>query len=693
MSQFNLKSFIVIFYCLLGSYSLTYAQSTAEKVYNIFQTNCVACHSGPDASAELQLDGSFTNVMSEIIDATPVNVVAASKGQKLVAPGRPYQSYLLRKIGAYGFLHELDGGFLEPSEGVAMPFYASPLSDSDIELVRQWIYAGAPTNGTIAAEPLIEEYYLDGGVPRMPRPEAPDADKGFQIHLGPIFVAAGDEKEYNFKYELNLPENTEVRRLDTKMNNESHHFIMYKYTNPTLAEITEPGLRVVGFGSGEESPLGSGTDIVASWADSDDIRLPGGTAYFWDNDEVIDLNYHIPNTTSDLVLPSDVYINVYTQASGSAIKEMKTELLNNSFLFIPPGEHTIEEAYYTGSQQLNVWMMGPHTHQLGTDFDVFDLLPDGSPGEQIYEGFYNYTECDCNIGYYDWEHPSNRFFAPYYIIEANSGIYHRATYNNTTGSLVTFGLTTSDEMMITTIQFTVGEAIPFVSISAPADSYCESSAPITLSYMPEGGIFSGSGVVDGLFTPSDAGVGNHIISYTYEGITAEYDIVVTPSIAEEFIINENNEGTLSISEGYDYYQWYLNSNPIFGAQMPSYQANESGLYSVEYASGSCSNTSNVYNFTLVGTPSINTNTPTLSVFPNPYKAFTVINFTLNAPTIVLLDIYSIDGKLISSLERSKLAQGDHQYTFNANKFGLAAGIYTLRLQLNDKIYTKKIVQQ
>lgn len=72
--------------------------------------------------------------------------------------------------------------------------------------------------------------------------------------------------------------------------------------------------------------------------------------------------------------------------------------------------------------------------------------------------------------------------------------------------------------------------IPEVTL-APQDTACLNWAPFLLSGgMPEGGIYSGPGVMDNMFDPSAAGLGTHTITYTYEedGCEnyAEQDIVV-----------------------------------------------------------------------------------------------------------------------------------------------------------------------
>jgi len=54
-------------------------------------------------------------------------------------------------------------------EGNAMPESPSPaLSNNDIELIRQWIYAGAPQTGTVVNTTMINKYYSGYGIDGAP---------------------------------------------------------------------------------------------------------------------------------------------------------------------------------------------------------------------------------------------------------------------------------------------------------------------------------------------------------------------------------------------------------------------------------------------------------------------------------------------------------------------------------------------
>ena len=98
---------------------------------NIFSQKCAlsGCHLGSSAPLGLELSegksrGNLVNVPSQEVP-------------KLlrVAPGNPDQSYMVRKIeGAAGII------------GARMPRGRDPLSQEEINTIRQWIQDGAPDN-------------------------------------------------------------------------------------------------------------------------------------------------------------------------------------------------------------------------------------------------------------------------------------------------------------------------------------------------------------------------------------------------------------------------------------------------------------------------------------------------------------------------------------------------------------------
>lgn len=704
-------NFTSVFVCMMlfmltAGVTLVNAQSGiyTDRVYPLIQSKCAAsCHNPTNPTGNLDFSGTPSEVYGKIVGITPDNEAAVNKGYKLVYPGHPYRSFMLLKANN-GLIHQADGGVLSSEEGSNMPPYGGgqPLTNIELEMVRQWIYAGAPLDegglGYVVNQQLILDYYNDGGLPQLPRPAPPTAGHGFQIHLGPLFLSPSQEVEYDIKYELNLPADFEVTRLNLKMNDESHHFILYKFNDAASANSVNQGLRPINIVSTALDP--DNNEFVAGWQNDVDIRLPAGTAFRWAGNTVLNLNYHVPNY-SGLILPADMYLNVHTQPYGTAIKEMKSDLVQYDantlwppsvgiVFTLPPGEWTLTDKWDTGPQ-INMWMLTTHTHKYGTDYDLYQQTPSGGKGEKIFEGFMDYTYCNCDVGYYDWEHPPVKYYEPYYTIPAGTGLIQEAKFNNTGSSWVTFGLTTNDEMMLFMAQYTEGEPIPYVGIPNIQDGYCESSPAPALNLIPTDGVLAGPGVVDGQFIPAIAGVGEHDITYTAEGLTATYTITVYP--APDAPIITFSDGLLGATTGFDTYQWYFNGNMLEGATGIYYTPQAPGNYTVEASLNGCSVESEIYAFDAVGINNVSTTQSSVYVFPNPYQNKVNITYILDQTAYVSVEVYNAIGQVVQTIIQNQQTPAQYTYQFSAKENGLSAGIYFVKVTINGKSVIKKVIEQ
>ncbi len=451
--------------------SALYAQSTFDNIHSIFQSSCVSyCHDAGALAGGLDLSGTPAEVYNRIIDREPVNNAAKEKGNKLIDPGHPHNSFLLKKIN--NGLDE-DNDFAPADEGEAMPKGATALSNAEIDLIHQWILQGAPQFGYVVDEPLIQSFHSGNGMVRMKKPEPPDEGEGFQIHFGPIFLAPLEEKEFFKKHYINLPDSMEVYRLESFINFQSHHYIVYKFLDSTAASAAPTGIQLATVSSTDNDAL------VAGWQFSSDIELPEGTAYFWDPNTVLDLNYHILNYSQDSILKAEAYTNVYMRKKQDHTIEMHSDLVLYKDGFPSPfsdflipadaQDHTFTEAEYNAfsTDTMHIWLLASHTHKYGKDFDIYIREPGGTKGEQLYEGFYN-VDYSINQGFYDWEHPAVRYFNPLKKVAEKDGLIQEAVFNNYGAQEVTFGLTTADEMMLYFIQYTLDTpAVPAGSTLVP----------------------------------------------------------------------------------------------------------------------------------------------------------------------------------------------------------------------------------
>lgn len=495
----NLYRYFIVLLAL--SATQLYAEDTGARIYNIAQTRCTngACHNNATVAGGLDLQGvgilPTLDVYDNVYNIASSNPTALAKNNKIIYPGDPYRSFMFRLIG-----QSISGDItLDDNEDPGHIHRNLQMPDVEKEIIRQWILYGAPSTGEVVSHAMLEDFYSGSGVwsidPQSP-PAAPDPSVGYQIHVGPIFLPAWTSSnqpnlEYMTKYETLLPAAIEINRTEVFLGNSSHHFILYKFNNNNTANNNAYGFKPVYF---------SGVDMVAAYQGSASDVLPQGTAFRWQAGTILNLNPHVINYSSTATTACDIYLNVYTQPYGTAVQEMKAQLLPNTNLNIPGDgtEHTYESSVYSPiplpffPATMHVWKMSSHTHRRATDFDVWLRNSNGTKGEQLYDAQRWNGIPTCEEIPYDYQHPPSRVFSPFLTLNSNTGIIHRAKYINCGGcSTVGWGETTDDEMMITGILYvenTDGVVFPDPSVCYAQEVGIENptatNTELSLSFAP-----------------------------------------------------------------------------------------------------------------------------------------------------------------------------------------------------------------
>ncbi len=115
--------------------------STFEQIQrHIFTPTCAlpTCHNAAQGLHNMSL--SPGDAYASLVGVAPANPAAAAAGTLRVDPGNVGNSFLVQKLRAQlGF-----------AEGERMPLDLDPLRELNIQLVEQWIAAGAPAAGFVA---------------------------------------------------------------------------------------------------------------------------------------------------------------------------------------------------------------------------------------------------------------------------------------------------------------------------------------------------------------------------------------------------------------------------------------------------------------------------------------------------------------------------------------------------------------
>lgn len=466
------KLSLVLFAPLMMSLSSSVqAQETFEMIHSLLQTRCAGngCHNG--TSATFDVTQSSADLYADLVNADPINPTALGKSNKLIKPGYPTRSFLLRKV-AHGLSDVLE---LEQAEGNDMPSAGGALADQEVELIRQWIIFGAPETGNVVDTALINTYYREGGIDdTYADHEAPAEGEGFQMYMGRIFVPPLTEREYYMKFDPEIATGIEVTKIETYLAAETHHFVIYSFNPGADVEYVD-GLRDA-YDPGAQNSHADIKNPIATGPGLWNYELPEGTAYYWPAHTVFDMNLHIKNTSPTQILSTDLYMNVYTQAAGTTDQYMRIKLFPVLDISIPQDnqEHIFTEVANdpAADKSWKIWNLYTHTHKYGTMYNAYVRNPDGSKGDELYNGDYSY-ELGFDVGYYrTGPEVTFRYFPDneLYEIDPRIGIVHEAGFINTDGpDPVLWGLTSDEEMMVLGVQYIEGADLTGVEEIAPVE--------------------------------------------------------------------------------------------------------------------------------------------------------------------------------------------------------------------------------
>ncbi len=275
---------------------------------------------------------------------------------------------------------------------------------------------------------------------------------------------------------------------------------------------------------------------------------------------------------------------------------------------------------------------------------------------------------------YQWKRNGNN-------VGNNSSIYTSSTL--TDGDIITCVITSNAPCASTTtatsnsvIMNIIDGIVPTVTIEANNTTLCEGQVAVFAATVVDGGsaptyqwqvnggnvgqnipTFSSSSLDDEdevtcIVTSNGACAGD---PGTSNVITMNVTSIITPVIYSEF-------GTLVIAPvAGAAYQWFLNGDPIDGANTWNYSPSESGAYSVEVSLNGCSEESAEYDFIFIGLEK--NDVPTVSVYPNPSRDVVFVT-GIEAPMKVV--VFNSIGELVDTsmskqIDVSRYANGVYHF--------------------------------
>jgi len=82
----------------------------------------------------------------------------------------------------------------------------------------------------------------------------------------------------------------------------------------------------------------------------------------------------------------------------------------------------------------------------------------------------------------------------------------------------------------------------------------------------------------------------------------------------------------------------------------------------------------------------------LTIFPNPYTGKTEISYDLKEKSAISLVVLNVLGEKVKTIVNKVQNAGKYQYRFGGSETGSSSGIFILKLIVNDKVYTKRLLE-
>lgn len=395
----------------------------------VFNPSCAfsSCHGLKGRRAGLILQEGYAYDSLINVDAT--NPAAAARGWKRVIPGKPEQSFLLRKLTTPG-----------PDEGSLMPQGSKGLPPDKIALIRRWIAQGAPKGEGVGNEfiPTPPVQNKEGDV-MLPPPGVDQGakilstgtfgnpawgsytvtEKGFQIVIGPFEVPFGTEIQRNYYLKIPFDQEVYCNQVTFAVNEGTHHVNIFKSDDRDLPEYFDETFSAVAWESWDL--------VVDTQNEGFTWKFPPGVAFFLRPRQQMNFQVHYVNSSFQPTPNSrgKVIVNFWTIPKNQVQSVMGAMFAQNRQINLPPKQESSFSKLCIFPHDVKILAMTGHFHNRGKLFRVYKWS-NGQPRELIYISA-------------AWDEPPFKIYEKPIEIKAGEGLYYITTYYNDTDRYIGFG--------------------------------------------------------------------------------------------------------------------------------------------------------------------------------------------------------------------------------------------------------------
>jgi PKD repeat protein len=183
--------------------------------------------------------------------------------------------------------------------------------------------------------------------------------------------------------------------------------------------------------------------------------------------------------------------------------------------------------------------------------------------------------------------------------------------------------------------------------------------------------------------------------------TMKKDVVIKALPSAKFSISidtARNAVFTPNEQGHSSYFWKFGDGNSSTNVIPGYKYSKDGSYKVSLKVTGSNGCSSEYDSTIniSATSGIFAQTAPqqmkVEIAPNPFLHSTLVSYNLEKAAKVKVSVYDISGKEIAVITDQKQTQGKYAYQVNGDDLKMNAGIYLLRIIVDDKLITKQIIR-
>ncbi|HEY2512631.1 MAG TPA: hypothetical protein VGI39_17310 [Polyangiaceae bacterium] len=246
--------------------------------------------------------------------------------------------------------------------------------------------------------------------------------------IGPIPVAASEEKTVCIIKNLGNAEDLVATSFVTDLAPGSHHLIVYRST-ATAEQLTPTAC------SPFQGILQGDVPLVIVTREHLEYDLPKGVGVPLAPNQMLKIEAHYINATATAIQgQGTVAIHGQTAAATGPYQAADVGLWGTTQISVPArGTFTTPTNFQAGAAGMNIFALTTHEHHLGTEVKVWSSAAKGDTADQVADDK-------------DWGSPLLEQFNPPLAQDGTKGLSYQCSWSNTTDQAVSFGESALNEM-------------------------------------------------------------------------------------------------------------------------------------------------------------------------------------------------------------------------------------------------------